>query len=305
MPTLVSVYGGPFTDAATTPLTGTIIFRPTAAARLDVGIVTAATVTATLDGDATFTVQVVDSDDPDWAVDCPVHYRIEMRINGLWDTFTAYIPGPGPHNIADLIHLDNPPHISSVATPGPTGPTGPIGPGGAGSVGPTGATGVGWTGPTGATGPRGSTGSTGATGAGATGAQGSTGPAGPPGPTGPAGGGSTGSGGTGATGATGPAGPTGPTGSAGSAGTPGGLGPTGATGAPGASVTGSTGATGPAGSAGGAGATGPTGPTGGAGTTDHGTLTGLTDDDHSQYTNFVVSSGAPGSPRVGTVWIPT
>ena len=65
------------------------------------------------------------------------------------------------------------------------------------------------------------------------------------------------------TGATGPAGPTGATGPAG---------PTGPTGA--------TGATGATGSVGASGAPGPPGP---PGTTDHGSQTGLLDDDHPQY----------------------
>jgi hypothetical protein len=36
---------------------------------------------------------------------------------------------------------------------------------------------------------------------------------------------------------------------------------------------------------------------------DHGTTTGLGDDDHTQYPYIVVSGTAPGSPRVGTMWV--
>lgn len=44
--------------------------------------------------------------------------------------------------------------------------------------------------------------------------------------------------------------------------------------------------------------------TGGGGVTDHGALTGLSDDDHSAiYANYVVSASAPASPRAGTIWI--
>lgn len=85
------------------------------------------------------------------------------------------------------------------------------------------------------------------------------------------------------TGHPGPAGPPGPTGPAGDT----------------TAVPGATGPTGPPGGQ------GPTGPTGVAGTTDHGLLTGLGDDDHAQYGLVVVSSTAPASPRVGTIWIPT
>jgi hypothetical protein len=40
------------------------------------------------------------------------------------------------------------------------------------------------------------------------------------------------------------------------------------------------------------------------GVTDHGALTGLGDDDHTQYGIVVVSAAEPGSPRVGTIWVP-
>lgn len=130
-----------------------------------------------------------------------------------------------------------------------TGPTGDIGlTGSTGFEGPTGETG--YTGETGDWGDTGSTGSTGDTGS--TGSTGSTGPTGA----------------TGDMGSTGPKGTTGPTGATGP------TGPTGYTGATG--PRGSTGATGPTGSIG---YTGPTGPM----VADHGLLTGLADDDHTQY----------------------
>ena len=78
-----------------------------------------------------------------------------------------------------------------------------------------------------------------------------------------------------AIGATGPAGPTGATGPAGP------TGPTGATGATGS--VGASGAPGPPGATGSVGASGAPGPPGPPGTTDHGSQTGLLDDDHPQY----------------------
>lgn len=59
---------------------------------------------------------------------------------------------------------------------------------------------------------------------------------------------------------------------------------------------GATGATGPTGAAGGAGFTGATGP---AGTTDHGNLVGLADDDHAQY---ALADGTRGSFSVVLIW---
>lgn len=46
---------------------------------------------------------------------------------------------------------------------------------------------------------------------------------------------------------------------------------------------------------------------GGAGVTDHGALSGLSDDDHSQYSIISSGSGAPGStpPRAGAVYVDT
>lgn len=107
---------------------------------------------------------------------------------------------------------------------------------------------------------------------------------GPPGPVGA----------TGTTGATGPAGPTGspgPTGLTGPTGPKGDIGLTGSTGPQGPQgiqgpqgVKGDTGDTGPQGIQGEPGPIGPEGPEGpSSGITDHGALTGLTDDDHLQY----------------------
>ena len=76
----------------------------------------------------------------------------------------------------------------------------------------------------------------------------------------------------------GPAGPTGATGSTGQTGITGAIGPRGYTG-----PIGPTGRPGAPGATGPTGATGTTGTTGPAGTTDHGNLTGLDDDDHHQY----------------------
>lgn len=148
---------------------------------------------------------------------------------------------------------------------GPTGPTGSTG--STGSAGPRGNTGD--TGDTGDTGPIGYLGSTGPTGfTGPTGWLGDTGSIGSTGSTGP----------TGSMGSTGSTGPTGSTGSTGNTGSTGSVGPTGATG-----WTGATGATGLTGSTGNTGLTGATG----SQSTDHGALTGLADDDHTQYIKVV------------------
>lgn len=44
---------------------------------------------------------------------------------------------------------------------------------------------------------------------------------------------------------------------------------------------------------------------GGGGVSDHGALTGLGDDDHSQYGLVVFSATEPASARAGTLWVVT
>jgi len=109
---------------------------------------------------------------------------------------------------------------------------------------------------------------------GTNGAPGPQGPSGPPGAMGPQGL----QGDPGAPGPAGPVGATGIQGPQGLQGDPGVQGPAGSQGSAGAQGTqGDPGPQGPAGP------TGPQGPTGPPGTTDHGALTGLSDDDHPQY----------------------
>jgi hypothetical protein len=165
---------------------------------------------------------------------------------------------------------------------------------------------------TGASGPQGEPGEPGATGL--QGLKGDTGETGPQGIQGIQGV----QGDTGLTGATGPQGPQGDVGA---------TGPTGATGA-----TGSTGSTGPTGPTGATGPTGPTGPAGAdgaglpvggsdnqiltkqsatdydyawetpvAGVTDHGLLSGLSDDDHTQYALADGSRGSFATTAQGTL----
>jgi hypothetical protein len=45
------------------------------------------------------------------------------------------------------------------------------------------------------------------------------------------------------------------------------------------------------------------GPEGPPGTTDHGLLVGLTDDDHTQYALVDISGQRPLNPRPGTIWV--
>jgi len=182
--------------------------------------------------------------------------------------------------------------VGTTGNSGTTGATGPTGTGITGTPGVTGSTGP--TGNAGPTGTQGLLGNTGPTGAGQTGNTGLSGNTGPTGATGLQG--STGStnGGTGVTGSTGLTGPTGGTG-------PTGVGPTGPTGPAGAPTgsTGPTGTSGPTGPLGPVGLVGPTGEIGPTGTqglqgdvgvtgptgedVDHGSLAGLSDDDHPQY----------------------
>ena len=200
-------------------------------------------------------------------------------------------------------------------TPGIMGPQGPKGdPGATGPEGPQGIQGL-----TGPEGPKGDTGDQGPVGPeGQQGADGADGPQGDPGPTGPAGP----DGPQGLPGDTGPEGPQGVQGEQGLPGDPGADGPPGADGAQGPQ--GEIGPTGPAGPIvplddltnvdttgkndgdtviwdGGQGLWIP-GSGGGGGTSDHGQLLGLGDDDHQQYPPMFVQPAEPALTRDGVLW---
>jgi hypothetical protein len=56
--------------------------------------------------DGMFVVLLMASDDPGWRTGgVPVPYDIEIRVDGYRESFCALLPSPGPHNLADLVHL--------------------------------------------------------------------------------------------------------------------------------------------------------------------------------------------------------
>lgn len=104
-------------DSGTVRLT---VASPAVLRDADPAMITAAEVRADLDGLGRIEVDVVASDDPGWATEGPVPYRVAIRTEGLRADYPALILGPGPVDIADLVALDGPPDV--VAVPGPPGP---------------------------------------------------------------------------------------------------------------------------------------------------------------------------------------
>ena len=84
----------------------------------DPALVTAAEVRADLDEHGQVSFEVVPSDDPGWATEDPVPYRVSLRLSGLRADYAALVTADC--DIADLIALDGPPEV--VAVPGPPGP---------------------------------------------------------------------------------------------------------------------------------------------------------------------------------------
>jgi hypothetical protein len=207
------------------------------------------------------------SHDHEWA-DITDPPSIPATFLDLTDTPTDYAGMDGMMPIVDEAGgqlVFGPPSQGPEGPPGPEGPQGPQGdPGADGPQGPQGDPGN--DGADGAQGPKGDTG--------AAGPQGPEGPEGPIGPTGP----------IGPEGPPGPEGLQGPQGEKGDSGDTGPQGPQGVPGNDGADgPEGPEGPTGPEGPEGPTGPQGPEGPEGPPGTTDHGLLLGLTDDDHPQY----------------------
>ena len=123
MSDLIMVTGGPFLATDGTPLWGRIEFTPMVAGvddTPDVRIITEATVVAELDEMGRISIEVTASDDAGWRTTGPVPYRIAYRVPGLNTAHTAYLNGPGPVDLADVIVLEDPPipgHIYSGPPP--------------------------------------------------------------------------------------------------------------------------------------------------------------------------------------------
>lgn len=178
-----------YTNAAGDPAVGTVYLSPVArVGTSDPRIVTEKRVWADLDAVGGLSIDVLASDDPSWLTEQPVPYLVEEHLTHVpLRAYWVIVPTTGI-DLADAQPLD-PEDIRVVAVageglagpPGPEGPQGPAGP--AGATGPAGPQGD--PGPTGPEGPQGETGATGPVGPeGPQGPQGDPGPEGPAGPPG-------------------------------------------------------------------------------------------------------------------------
>jgi hypothetical protein len=102
---LVELVGG-YTIADNVPAKGTVSVNPLVLAgnsAPEKRLVTKHTVVGTLDSDGRFSVEVLDSFDPDWNVEGGVPYEVrEYIIGGRGRSYVVYITGPGPVDLFDL-----------------------------------------------------------------------------------------------------------------------------------------------------------------------------------------------------------
>lgn len=101
-----------------TPDTGSVrlsIASPAILRDTDPALITAAEVRADLDEHGQISLDVVPSDDPGWATEDPVPYRVAIRTGGMRADYLALVVGDC--DLADLIALDGP--VEVVAVPGP------------------------------------------------------------------------------------------------------------------------------------------------------------------------------------------
>jgi hypothetical protein len=157
---------GTYTQADRTPAAGRVTVQPMVTQAHDLKMVTQAGVTARLDGDGSFSVELIASDDPGWAAG-PMPYVFTEEVEGQLAQWMAFVDGPGPVNIASLAPLDQAPEMY-VPVPGPQGEPGEQGdpgpkgdPGNPGEQGPQGVKGD--TGDPGPQGPKGDPGEDGTT----------------------------------------------------------------------------------------------------------------------------------------------
>jgi len=121
--TLVSVTGT-YVDAAGDPCSGSVSFRPVVpAGNTDtVRIVYDLYVDAALDANGALSVDLVASDDADWALDSPLQYFVLENIQGRQQRgYTIQVEGPGPVDLAASQPVTSvTPHVTTVQ--GPPGP---------------------------------------------------------------------------------------------------------------------------------------------------------------------------------------
>lgn len=121
--TLVTVTGT-YVDAAGSPCSGTVAFRPVVPAgnSSTARIVYDLYVDTTLDANGALSVELVASDDPDWALDSPLQYYVLENITGRQQRgYMIQVEGPGPVDLAASQPITTvTPHVTTVQ--GPPGP---------------------------------------------------------------------------------------------------------------------------------------------------------------------------------------
>lgn len=98
---------GTYADPAGKPASGWVGFTPDVAAVNAGRIITQAMVVGELDATGSFSVDLLASDDPGWALPDGqrMPYIITESVAGLQGGWMAYIDGPGPADISELVPL--------------------------------------------------------------------------------------------------------------------------------------------------------------------------------------------------------
>ena len=108
---------GAFSRADDTPARGVVTFSPyiPVVGEQPLRVVTVAPVVAVLDDKGQFQVEVVGSDSADWRTTESIPYIITVAVDGMRNVYAAYVDGPGPYDITDLVLLDDIPPDNSPA----------------------------------------------------------------------------------------------------------------------------------------------------------------------------------------------
>lgn len=119
---------GKFLLTDDTPETGRVTFSPLVMAvddTPDVHFVTRQIVSADLDENGIFTLDVTPSDDSGWRLSEEtmlaggMPYRVLLALSKDRRMFTVYVPDGAGHDLSDLVDLDAVPEVITVPTPGP------------------------------------------------------------------------------------------------------------------------------------------------------------------------------------------
>lgn len=104
---------GQYVTAAGIPASGWVAFTPDVSAAHDDRIVTQSPIVGELDASGAFSITLIASDDPGWALPDgqSMPYVITESVTGLQSGWMAYVNGPGPVDISELSPLTVAPHV--------------------------------------------------------------------------------------------------------------------------------------------------------------------------------------------------